>query len=716
MSNNESKQLYDWIPFFRGVAGALCEIGKKDAEERDREIREAAEAVFTKEKSILKPEYPFIDPFSFMYTLSRKKGFHDRSVRAQGYFKISEELQSFNDFEYPHGLPLNTLFHNNGYYTKDNKEPEGKENKAVLDEVWDLFANVYKAERYTAVSDSDFCKMLEWPYVASPKLTQTLFLINPSVFLPIDDRTLWLPLREPWSEREQGIVSGNIASGKYKFSKIMESFMKAFPGCRPYEINLFAYMLQSGKLRISNAESLMISTRYSDPPEDQWTQGYKFREKSCIYVDPHRDPELERVLECRPGNIMLIRSGVNETHAVGVAISMPKSGSGLKEIEIDTQAIIDAVWLAAEDKRVRVPGGAPPPRVHQNKECTSASRKAYPATHKLIDDIKQKQKNEQQQKQTILTKIKKVDYYKYVKLLQQHKNLILQGAPGAGKTYITPEIAMGIIDKKNIGEDRKKIIMPAYQKAIEDGQIAFVTFHQSMDYEEFVEGWRPTRGTTNQNSMSYEVRDGIFKQLCSNAAGDHENNYVLIIDEINRGNVSKILGELITLLEKDKREGEENETRVILPYSPDSEEKFSVPSNLYIIGTMNTADRSLGHIDYAVRRRFVFDTLQSDRKIMSKYSDYHDEELRKDAESLFDRVKNIFTGTNDDKSEYNNVIADVAPDDIMVGHSYFLAKSREELESNLKYQIKPLLLEYIKDGILSSNVKEDIKNLELSDA
>ena len=166
-------------------------------------------------------------------------------------------------------------------------------------------------------------------------------------------------------------------------------------------------------------------------------------------------------------------------------------------------------------------------------------------------------------------------------------------------------------------------------------------------------------------------------------------NYVLIIDEINRGNVSKIFGELITLLEADKRIGGEHPIKVTLPYS---KELFGVPSNLYIIGTMNTTDRSVGNIDYAVRRRFAFVTLKADRQILvSKYG----EESKQ--VQLFDAV---FTFLNDDKKH-----PDMDIDDLMVGHSYFMANDDNELKLKLKYEIIPLIMEYSKDGIV--NVKKD---------
>ena len=150
----------------------------------------------------------------------------------------------------------------------------------------------------------------------------------------------------------------------------------------------------------------------------------------------------------------------------------------------------------------------------------------------------------------------------------------------------------------------------------------------------------------------------------------------------------KFWGSLITLLEADKRAGAPNEISVTLPYSG---EKFSVPSNVYIIGTMNTADRSIGTIDYAVRRRFAFIDLKADIEAIKKY--YTNKEWDgKEALELFDTVEKIF----DDK----NISPDIKANDVMVGHSYFMAKDKTELKLKLDYEIKPLLLEYLKDGVL----------------
>ena len=446
----------------------------------------------------------------------------------------------------------------------------------------------------------------------------------------------------------------------------------------------------------------------------------------------------------------------------------------------------------------------------------------------------------------------------YTILLKNKQNIILQGAPGTGKTYNTAALALSMIGKlpvRDADEDDKsfhKKVMDEYEKHLikfdeegnvaGDGQIGFVTFHQSMDYEDFVEGIKPK---TKDGAVSYNNEDGIFKALVREAKfayidtnksdvkaieefdqkwnalidwaneelsnnmscgletrnktitkileanysmikmqgesaqaptisyraeikklwdvfGDKKleeidnfrkefrkyvggnctskyaiikkmqemnlnsaefaqtdncspqkkdeliallknedfkkndvKNFILIIDEINRGNVSKIFGELISLLEVDKRVGGNHPLSVTLPYS---KEPFSVPPNLYIIGTMNTTDRSVGSIDYAVRRRFAFVTLEADENKVPEGN----------ARNLFNAVKNFLN-----KSKY-----DMDIEDLMVGHSYFMVDDEDSLNMKWQYEILPLLMEYHKDGIIKESPlkafsEEDVKKVKV---
>lgn len=204
-------------------------------------------------------------------------------------------------------------------------------------------------------------------------------------------------------------------------------------------------------------------------------------------------------------------------------------------------------------------------------------------------------------------------------------NTILYGPPGTGKTYHSAIYAVAICDGESIEEVEKKVyedVMIRYNALKAEKRIAFTTFHQSYGYEEFIEGIKPVieakepeseTSETKKSDIGYKIEPGVFKKFCEKAKGDTQP-YVFIIDEINRGNISKIFGELITLIETTKRDGMGAEAAdAILPYSG---EAFSVPSNVYILGTMNTADRSIALMDTALRRRFNFEEMMPDPSVI----------------------------------------------------------------------------------------------------
>lgn len=257
-------------------------------------------------------------------------------------------------------------------------------------------------------------------------------------------------------------------------------------------------------------------------------------------------------------------------------------------------------------------------------------------------------------------------------------NLILYGPPGTGKTYHTIDKALEILGYE--GPDDRAEKLKAFKRYRDvEHRIVFTTFHQSMSYEDFIEGIKPTLDKT---PVGYIIEDGLFKQISDKASNDMVNNYVLIIDEINRGNIANIFGELITLIEDSKRAGEKEAISVKLPYS---KETFSVPNNLYIIGTMNTADRSVEALDSALRRRFVFEEMMPCPDLLKDVN-----------------VKNLDISLKDLLETINGRIEILKDREHQIGHSYFMGFVKgeaceieaEKLLPVFKNNIIPLLQEY----------------------
>ena len=465
-------------------------------------------------------------------------------------------------------------------------------------------------------------------------------------------------------------------------------------------------------------------------------------------------------------------------------------------------------------------------------------------------------------------------YDDVVRIWERRKNVVLYGAPGTGKTYDVPEFAVRLCDPAFMAaEPSREEIVSRYNQLKTEKRIAFTTFHQSLDYEDWIEGLRPVVNENNQ--VTYEIESGIFKKLCEEAerpvvkdkqvgiadnavvwkvslagtgdnpvrsdcmknsyirigwdgygpvisdetdwsvyngegkqildayinkmkigdivmscyssqtidaigvvAGEYEfedkfpnykrvrrvnwlvkninenivemndgktmtlgtvyrlnsitldnvksilekyntsskmeendKAYVMVIDELNRGNVSKVFGELITLLEADKRKGRINAESVVLPYS---KKAFHIPNNVYLIATMNTADRSLGSLDYAIRRRFAFIA----EKPFGLDVDGFDEDLFEKVSSLF--VKNFDEYKESGwvqtmKLESADTLSDeYKPEDVWIGHSYFLMQDEEgedNTSNRLLYEIIPLLEEYVRDGVLTAEAQDVIDEL-----
>ena len=248
-------------------------------------------------------------------------------------------------------------------------------------------------------------------------------------------------------------------------------------------------------------------------------------------------------------------------------------------------------------------------------------------------------------------------------------NVILYGPPGTGKTYATFSRCVEICDGKAPADEDK--VQSRYKELVKAERVEFVTFHQSYGYEEFVEGLRPD---PDSEQLRLVPVDGVLKRIAERARKDSERPYVLVIDEINRANISKVLGELITLLEKDKREGNEVEVAVTLPHSG---QRFTLPDNLHILGTMNTADRSIALIDTALRRRFEFEELPPDDKLLGTV----------DGINLQAVLRTI-----------NNRLEYLIDRDHLIGHAWLMkADTKAKIDNIMRRKIIPLIAEYFYD-------------------
>jgi 5-methylcytosine-specific restriction endonuclease McrBC GTP-binding regulatory subunit McrB len=258
------------------------------------------------------------------------------------------------------------------------------------------------------------------------------------------------------------------------------------------------------------------------------------------------------------------------------------------------------------------------------------------------------------------------EFERLLRIWRQKRNLVIQGAPGVGKSFVARRLAYSLVGY----EDPSRVQM--------------IQFHQSYSYEDFVQGFRP------DGTGAFVLRDGIFVEFCNRALEDGGETYVLIIDEINRGNLSKILGELMLLIESDKRSAK---WAVQLAYADDTAPKFHVPHNVFLLGLMNTADRSLAVVDYALRRRFAFATLRP------AFTEATFREHLVEAGAPSELVQRIIDRMSQLNSKIEADLANLGPG-FCIGHSFFIPTDDETVLDEDWYrqivesEIVPLLQEY----------------------
>ena len=724
-------EIYAWVPWFAELCQNIVDGNDADLAQRAHQVRWKADG---SPPALLDYDDENIDPFSFLYTLATgyrhaadRKRLHD-SVNAVFGLSISLPLESDYAFIFPQGLPFNTLFHRKG---------EG--DPALL---WRLFRSALRGG--DSVDPDDFRGALAIGNVALPKLTQTLFLINPIEFMPLDEATRKL-LTHPAAK------VGSWAA----YQAALTEFRDSFPGCYCHEINLTAWLLHSETISVGQT-IYQVSTNVYDDKEDRWEE---FVRENAVWTGgpgtvgwdeytPGAPLDSAYPLTSpAPGDLILVRFA---SHGRGIGI-VHRNDYATK---LSARARLHVVWLNRSSVPDLLPAslGRGFSRAHTNAE-TFFAHDAYRPTYRLLphlpNDTSAPPANSVDglTRDVVLRAIGEFDElgrdaflarYAYAasrSLWIAHEgrrydmkavwaaahvapgtqvpvpmpeanhsrtvmrqlealgfaiddlagtdrvppvaplNQILYGPPGTGKTWQTVDLAGSIVDYAGNGShDVDRFAELRFDPATRTGNVALVTFHQSFAYEDFVEGIRPV---LDASDLRYELRDGLFKRIAEAALNRPAERFVLVIDEINRGNIAKIFGELITLIEESRRIGEPEQTYVTLPYSG---KPFGVPPNLYLIGTMNTADRSIQLLDTALRRRFTFRECMPEPSHPGVPTDIGGVDCRQLLRTLNERITMLMDREH------------------QIGHTYFLGlRDLGELANAFRDRVFPLLQEYFFD-------------------
>lgn len=610
---------YQWIGYFKHLTDKILEYQNN----RD-EFRKKVISVLSEYSKIGDYEISGIDPLSFIYELARlwiRKDKHSIYDKVAKEFEIKCNLSNIDKWIFINPI-CNTFF----YYGNELQNN---------DIHWNIFT---MAKNTDFIDEKTFQDILKIKNVSIAKLTQVLSIIEPEKYIAYDVRTTDYSLVEY-------LIKGEYQYSNYK--KHIENIKSLFPKCSLYEINVFI-KINSRLKNDLNRKIYQISSYMDNGVNGTKDHTEFFYNQSAVYVDGEESERNTRypINEPKKSDIMIARYG-NKVNGIGIIID------NQYETGFTLDKRIYIVWV----NKTSYNNTLHKPQDIALKEMTEQDiiqcKNVYRETFKIlgIDDME----------------------YKAIKdiknLLEFKKQIILQGAPGTGKTYTAKKVAEAMGCRYEI-----------------------IQFHPSYTYEDFVRGI--VSKTDEYGNIKYEVEDKILMNAIVKAEEDKNKSYILIIDEINRANLPSVLGELLYALEY-------RDEAVICPYKKEKEDdgKIIIPKNLYIIGTMNTADRSIGSIDYAIRRRFAFYTVKANEDFIN--DDY--------SKKVFKYIKYEIIK--------KHLSEEYQLDDIMIGHSYFIFNDevysdvdlvRQYMNFSLQYNIIPLLEEYYKDGILIDKTDEKV--------
>ena len=651
-----------WVPWFSELAKKISDGSKSNLIENSKRIDWKSKNI----PALLAFGDENIDPFSFFYFLAQKNGskkFKDVCRSIHEVFELKAPCPPSRIYIPTPPFRASVLFHN------------GKEFKPEL--LWKLFRQA--ADDNQAISPEYFEKALNIKNVGVSKLTQSLFLINPNRYLPIDQRVTPSMSNSLLSLNFRAIDKSIKSDGYKQYEAITNEIKEFFPECFPYEIQLFLYLHSKETLITKSMKIYQVSSNvfddYWELNESHSNDKLTFKENYCIYTSDASFPKTEPVR----GDVILVQTGMHQGRGIGVV------DKNEYRIESKENPVIRVFWInkiSSEFSSENTPAKTGFSTTSPALETYFAFRKceAYQSSFKLIKNFS----GVRELKSCVVEGKDNKNSYKgeFEDTAPHPLNTILYGPPGTGKTYETVERCVNICYGPT--QRSRDDINHLYNKLKTDRRVEFITFHQSYSYEEFVEGLRPetkppTGGNASEAGFRLEPKDGVFKRIAKRARDSEDNNqrYVLIIDEINRANISKVLGELVTLLEEDKRLGAKNEVVVTLPYS---QEQFRLPANLFIVGTMNTADRSIALLDTALRRRFEFEEIPPKPDLLKSAE-------QKTGIDLPEMLRMI-----------NRRIEWFIDRDHLIGHALFMnASEKSDVDRIMRNKIIPLLAEYFYD-------------------